>query len=122
MNDAAASNEAEKINTAPEEDDGWEWARVEIFGHREHYGRCREVERFGTKMLRVDVPLKGDPATHGWATLHYGGSSIFSYAITDEATVMKKNKPYEPSYPMISRSPEPEEVDVDDPDDRDMDW
>jgi Protein of unknown function (DUF5131) len=33
-----------------------EWALVEVFGHRKHYGRAREVERFGTKMLRVDVP------------------------------------------------------------------
>ena len=30
--------------------DGWEWAVVEIFGHRRHAGRTREEERFGAKM------------------------------------------------------------------------
>ena len=33
------------------------WAQVEIFGHRRHYGRISEVERFGAKLLRVDVPI-----------------------------------------------------------------
>jgi hypothetical protein len=80
---------------APVEPDGWEWAVVEIFGHRKHAGRTREEERFGAKMLRIDVPKNGDPGSHGWETLYYGGSSIFSFALTDEATVMRLNKPYD---------------------------
>lgn len=48
-----------------EDEEGWEWAVVEVFGHRRHAGRTREEERFGAKMLRIDVPNKGDPATHG---------------------------------------------------------
>lgn len=56
------------------EDDGWQWAIVEIFGHRKHAGRTREEERFGAKMLRIDVPIDGDPAK-GWTTIYYGGSS-----------------------------------------------
>lgn len=67
----------------------WEWAVVEIFGHRSHAGRAREEEKFGAKMLRIDVPLKGDPDANGWETHFYGGSSIFSYTLTDEASVMK---------------------------------
>lgn len=74
----------------------WEWAIVEIFGHRKHAGRTCEEERFGAKMLRVDVPLKGDPATHGWETHYYGGSAIFSFTLTTEATALNVNKPYEP--------------------------
>lgn len=54
-------------------DDGWEWAIVEVFGHRRHAGRIREEERFGAKMLRIDVPNKGAPAEHGWTTHWYGG-------------------------------------------------
>jgi hypothetical protein len=73
----------------------WEWAFIEIMGHRSHWGRCIEVEKFGAKMIRVDVPISGDPAK-GWTTHLYGGPSIFSYSLTDEATVMKRNKPYEP--------------------------
>lgn len=78
-------------------EDGWEWAIVEIFGHRCHAGRVREEERFGVKMLRVDIPTKGDPSAHGWTTHFYGGSAIFSYSLTDEASVMRANRPYEPA-------------------------
>ena len=37
-----------------------EYAVVEIMGFRKHHGRISEVERFGSKMLRVDVPIDGD--------------------------------------------------------------
>lgn len=87
---------------APPEPDGWEWAIVEVFGHRRHAGRAREEERFGAKMLRIDVPTNGDPS-QGWVTIFYGGSSIFSYSLTDEATVMRTNKPYE--RPALTRLP-----------------
>ena len=84
-------DEANKI----EADDGWKWARVEVMGHRCHYGRTREEELFGTKMLRIDVPKKGDAAANGWETVYYGGAAIFSFALTDEATVLHANKPYD---------------------------
>lgn len=89
MQDEQAQPEA-----APE-DTGWEWAVVEVFGHRKHAGRIREEERFGAKMLRIDIPTKGDPEAHGWQTHWYGGPSIFSLTLTDEATAMKANKPHE---------------------------
>lgn len=77
------------------DDDGWEWALVEIMGFRKHAGRCREVERFGAKLLRIDVPIKGDPVANGWETHFYSGASMFSYTPTDEDSVMRANKPYE---------------------------
>ena len=95
-------NQAEQPQT--EDADGWEWARVEIMGHRCHYGRTREEERFGSKMLRIDVPNKGEPATHGWSTLYYGGASIFSFALIDEVTAMKQNKPYVSPYALTDQS------------------
>ena len=91
------------------EDDGWEWSFVEIMGHRSHWCRSREEERFGAKMIRIDVPNQGDP-TKGWTTHYYGGASIFSYSLTDEATVMKRNKPYEP--PSRLSLPAPEDDDM----------
>ncbi len=91
-------------------DDGWEWAVVEIFGHRRHAGRTREVERFGAKMLRIDIPIKGDPE-NGWETIFYGGSSIFSFALSDEASVMQANKPYDAA--ARYRLPPPESPDYD---------
>lgn len=80
------------------EDDGWEFALVEIMGFRKHAGRCREVERFGAKLLRIDVPIKGDPVANGWETLFYSGQSMFSYTPATEAAVMKLNKGYEPPH------------------------
>ncbi len=91
---SAGSGEANA--PAPADTDGWEWAIVEIFGHRRHAGRVREEERFGAKLLRIDVPTKGDPAANGWETHWYGGASIFSYTLTDETSVMRLNKGYEP--------------------------
>lgn len=85
--------------------DGFEWAVVEIFGHRRHAGRTREEERFGAKMLRIDVPnvvLRDGEAgariseISGWTTHYYGGSAIFSFSLTDEASVVRANKPYDP--------------------------
>jgi hypothetical protein len=49
-------NDATTIEPQPAESDGWEWAIVEIFGHRRHVGKSREEERFGAKMIRIDVP------------------------------------------------------------------
>lgn len=88
------------------ESDGWEWAIVEIFGHRRHAGRIREEERFGAKMLRIDVPVKGDPEKNGWETHWYGGSSIFSLTVTDEESALRANKPYEA--PSVYRLPSPD--------------
>jgi hypothetical protein len=69
------------------------WACVEIFGHRKHYGRVREVERFGTKMLRVDVPSLSAAPLLGEAerfeTFLYGGAAIFSFTPMTEAAARK---------------------------------
>jgi hypothetical protein len=86
----------------PAAGDGFEWAVVEVFGHRRHAGQAREEERFGAKMLRIDIPNlewtgEGDEAktvVTGWTSHLYGGGSIFSYTPTDEATAMRINKPY----------------------------
>lgn len=106
---------SETTNATPE-NDGWEWAVVEIFGHRRHAGRTREEERFGAKMLRIDIPVKGDPETHGWQTHYYGGSSIFSFSLATEEAVMRANKPYEPASRLAFRNDEPD-VDLDDEED-----
>jgi hypothetical protein len=106
VNDQVQEQVAGQVST---ETDGWEWMLVEIMGHRAHWGRARQEERFGAKMLRIDVPNKGDAATHGWSTHYYGGASIFSFTLTDEATVMAHNKPYEP--PSRLRLPAPSDAD-----------
>jgi hypothetical protein len=64
-------------------------------------------------MIRIDVPNQGNPA-NGWRTHYYGGSSIFSYSLTDEATVMKRNKPYEPPSRLPIAAPESDDDDFED--------
>ena len=89
------------VSAATTEVEVWEWAIVEIFGHRRHVGKAREEERFGAKMLRIDVPKIGatkDDIT--WSSHYYGGSSIFSYTVTDEKTVMNyAERSYTPALP-----------------------
>jgi hypothetical protein len=83
-------------------------------GHRRHAGRCCEVERFGAKMLRVDIPVKGDPLANGWESAFYTGSSLFSYRLTDEATVMKANRGYSEPARLSYRSTDSDDPDLDD--------
>ncbi|RWH31605.1 MAG: hypothetical protein E5X22_22805 [Mesorhizobium sp.] len=64
--------------------EGFEWAIVEIFGHRRHAGRAREEERFGAKMLRIDVPTigliqaEGQPAEVGGDAAGSGEALIWA--------------------------------------------
>lgn len=57
------------------------WAIVELMGHRQRAGLCREVEQFGAKMLRIDIPTEGDPQ---FVTEFYGGSSIYALRPAEE--------------------------------------
>lgn len=106
----------------PADEAEFEWAIVEVFGHRRHAGKAREEERFGSKMLRIDVPtLIIDPIEEGkpmswsvdkWTTFYYGGASIFSFTPTDEVSAMKVNRPYtSPQRYIAPPDDEPEEGD-----------
>jgi hypothetical protein len=95
------------------------WACVEIFGHRKHYGRIKEVERFSTKMLRVDVPTAAAAPLlvedETFETFLYGGSAIFSLTLMTEEAARKwaendRPKPYKP----MARLPGPEYDEDDD--------
>ncbi|MFC6792734.1 hypothetical protein ACFQE0_26140 [Methylobacterium komagatae] len=96
---------------AEEQSDGWEWAIVEVMGHRRHVGRIREEERFGAKMIRVDVPIDGDPVAKGWRTHFYAGSALFSVSPCTREAALKTNKPYE--RPALLALPRREEDDAD---------
>lgn len=49
------------------------WAVVELMGHRQRPGRVTEVEMYGGKLLRVDIPIEG-----GDVTEFYGVASIYA--------------------------------------------
>lgn len=82
------------------------WALVEVFGHRQHYGRVTEVERFGTKMLRVDVP-RAEPDQ--FDTFFYGGAAIFSMTpMTEEAARKWAERARPRPYTPLASLPRPE--------------
>jgi hypothetical protein len=93
MTDAIISKVAswlDPVQPASPEPPAADWALVEIMGHRRHYGRITEMERFGAKMLRVDVPfsaaapLLGEPEI--FETFVYAGPAIFGITpMTEEA-------------------------------------
>ncbi len=58
------------------------WAVVELMGHVRLGGRVSEVEMFGVKMGRIDIPQGGD----AWLTRFFGGQAVYSLTPTDEAT------------------------------------
>lgn len=87
------------------------WAIVEIFGHRKHAGRISEIEQFGAKMLRIDVPTS-EHLTAAFVTRIYGGAAIFGITYTDEATARAMNKPGFDPY--LARLPSPGHRDEDD--------
>jgi hypothetical protein len=108
MTDTAATPEA-----APAD-----WALVELMGHRRRAGRVQEVERFGAKMLRIDIPA-GD----AFVTEFYGGSAIYAMRPATEeiarATAEAIGDP-RPVAPLSYRLPAPAANDDDfdaDPDD-----
>ena len=60
-----------------------QWAQVEIFGHRQHWGRILEVERFGATLIRIDIPTEDAEI---FESVFYGGGAIFSVTpCTEEA-------------------------------------
>lgn len=72
------------------------WAIVELMGHVRIAGRLTEVELFGAKMGRLDVP-KDD----GFFTQYFGGSSVYRITPTTEEVarrIAEVNTP-QPVYP-----------------------
>jgi hypothetical protein len=106
---------------APEQNEQAEaepvYAVIEVFGHRRLAGRIAEVEQYGTKLLRIDIPEKGK-FENGFKSQLYGGASLFSVTHCDLATVERMNKPYEPMGRLTYQEPDmiDEEQEPDDDD------
>ena len=61
------------------------WALIEQMGFRQTVAKVREVEQFGTKMLRLDVPFfDGDGPPVGYTTRFAGGQSLYQVSPMDE--------------------------------------
>lgn len=66
------------------------WALVEQMGFRKTVGKVREVEQFGTKMLRLDVPING--GAEEWTTRFCGGPSLYQVTPLAEAVAIDMAK------------------------------
>lgn len=78
-----------------------EWAIVELFGHIRHAGRITEVERFGVRFGRVDVPDTAPNAVLGAlrATHEFAGAAVFRLTPCTEAAarlVAEETRPIPP--------------------------
>jgi hypothetical protein len=76
------------------------WALVEQMGFRQTAGKVSEVAVYGTKMLRLDVPVfasiasKGDPQvlskdSKSFVTLFCGGPSLYQVTPLDAETAIE---------------------------------
>lgn len=65
------------------------WAMLELMGHRQRIGYVREIEMFGGKLLRIDIPTEG-----GDVTEFYGASSIYSLRPVSEEIARDSAKRY----------------------------
>lgn len=69
-----------------------EWAIVELMGHVRIAGLVTEVEKFGSKLGRVDVP-NGDSFT----TQFFNGSSVYRLTPTTEEIARAAARSSQPS-------------------------
>lgn len=65
------------------------WAILELMGHRQRVGRISEVEAFGGKLLRIDIPTEA-----GDVTEFYGASSVYSLRPISEEIARDHAKRY----------------------------
>ncbi len=99
-----------------------DWAKVSLFGHRERRGRISEVERFGSKFLRIDIPMfdaNGEP--DGEVSEFYGGGAIYGIEPQTKNLIMDYQRRWgekRPEHPLsYSQRPALLEQHMDDGDD-----
>lgn len=66
------------------------WAIVEVFGHRRLAGLVRQVNQFGTVMMRIDIPKDKDTFE---AAQFYGGAALFSVTPCTKEAAREENTP-----------------------------
>lgn len=59
------------------------WAMVELMGHRQRAGFVKDVEMFGGKLLRIDIPVEADKTV----TEFYGCSAVYALRPCSEEIV-----------------------------------
>ncbi len=59
------------------------WAIVELMGHRQRGGYVKDVEMFGGKMLRIDIPVSPEATV----TEFYGCTALYALRPCSEEIV-----------------------------------
>lgn len=81
------------------------WALLELMGHRQRIGRVSEVEAYGGKLLRIDIPVaegEGVTESHGpCVTEFYGASSVYALRPLSEAVALAMVKQYGDPRPVM---------------------
>lgn len=93
------------------------WAVVELMGHRQRAGQVKDVEMFGGKLLRIDIPVTAD----AMVTEFYGCSAIYALRpCTEEIARDHIKRSYDgdirPVKPLTYREPEGAAARIDPPD------
>lgn len=73
------------------------WAILELMGHRRLAGLVSEEARFGTTLLRIDVPHDPKDGGKEFVTQYYGGGSIYCLTPTTEETARMVAKGSQPA-------------------------
>lgn len=70
------------------------WGILELMGHRVLAGRISEVEEFGTKLCRIEVPLGDAPAgstePERFVEMKYGGGAIYCLTPVEESVARER--------------------------------
>ena len=93
------------------------WAIVELIGHRKRAGEVREVEQFGARLLRLDIPTEDGVGV----TEFYGGGAIYALRPCDEDLARRVAKQIGDPRPVLPSTlrlaaPVPSEEDLDEAD------
>ena len=99
------------------------WALVEQMGFRQTVGKVSEAEVYGTKMLRLDVPVFGSIASADppqvCVTRFCGGPSLYQVTPLDEETAIdmaRRQSDPRPVKPVAYQIEAPRHEDADDED------
>lgn len=68
------------------------WAMLELMGHRQRIGWVQEVEQYGGKLLRIDIPTKSEDLRTDAVTEFYGCTSIYAMRPISEDIVRDRVK------------------------------
>ena len=83
------------------------WAILELFGHRRLAGMVEDVEMFGGRMCRIDVPDAKDP-TKMLASQLYGHAAVYGMTPCTEETAREVARMSQPAPVQRWELPAPE--------------